>query len=70
MECFSFSKTVEFVKLLTQVLSYEANSCQRRIPLEEKEDYLLSILLCTYGHVIAWAVMSDCAHTCTSLHGL
>ena len=42
---------------------------QRRLLLEEKEDYLPSIWMCTYGHVIAWAVTSDCPHTGTPLHG-
>ena len=50
---------------------WSKQSCQTRIPLEEKEeDYLLSVWLWTYGHIIAWAVTSDCEHLGTSLHGL
>ena len=60
-------------RLFTQVFSYVANRvAQRRLPQleeEEEKDNLLSISLSTYSHVIAWAVMSDCPHTGTSLHG-
>ena len=49
---------------------YEANRvAKKRIPLEEKEDYLSSIWLWTYRHVIAWAVTSNYVHMGTSLHG-
>ena len=65
-------KTIVRKPLMIKIASIQVwrkQSCQRRIPLEEKEDYLSSIWLCTYRYVIAWAVTSDCAHTSTSLHG-
>ena len=43
-------------------------SCQTRVLLE-KEDYLSIIWLWTYGHIIAWAMTSDFAHSGTLLHG-
>ena len=49
----------------------DTTGAQRRLlPLEEEEDYLMSIWLSTYRHVIACAVTSNCPHTDTSLHGL
>ena len=57
----------EVVHTSTQLWSKQ--NCQRRILLEEKEEYLLSIWLWTYGHVIVWAVTSDWTHAGTSLHG-
>ena len=57
----------EVVHASTQLWSKQ--NCQRRIPLEEKEDCLSNIWLCTYGYIIAWAVTSDCAHTGISFHG-
>ena len=58
------------VKLFTQVFSYVANRVtqKRLLLLEEKEDYLSSIWLSTYGHVIELAVMSDCPYMGTSLY--
>ena len=67
-----------------QVLSYEAELLKKNTTWREGGLFIehlivhiqarhcmgCDIWLCTYRHVIAWAVTSDCAHTGTSLHGL
>ena len=56
---------VEFVKIVHAIIQLCSHGvAQRRLlPLEDRKDYLLIIWLSTYGHVIAWAVASDCPHT-------